>query len=158
MRSLLTLPAMALLTLSCAATPTNESGGSSSKTEQRTIESVIFIKVDPPVSATLRRDQTLTVNKDLSTQFEIKDGYNKVLNEKAGMVTQQQFTTLADQLNQADYTRLKPQKRAEPLIGSPTHTLVVKSDQGAHRFTEGAITTFPPELSGVFEAHTEYLP
>ncbi|CAA6813408.1 MAG: Unknown protein, partial [uncultured Thiotrichaceae bacterium] len=135
----------------CAAT----TGG---KTDQRAIESVIFIKSSPPVSATLRRDQTLTINKDLSTRLEIKDGYNKLLNEKAGTITAQQFKALTENLNEVDYTRLRAKKREMPLVGSPTHTLVVKSDQGAHRFIESAMTTFPTELEAVFAAQTQYLP
>lgn len=160
MRSLLTLPLIALLTVSCAATtPTTgtvETAGD--KTDQRAIESVIFVKSSPPLSATLRRDQTLTVGKDLSTHLEIKDGYNKVLNEKAGTITAQQFKALTDKLNKADYTRLRAKKRDEALVGSPTHTLVVKSDQGAHRFIDGAMTAFPAELAAIFDSQTEYMP
>ena len=159
MRSLLALPLIALLTASCAATSTTDTAETASdKTDQRAIESVIFVKSSPPVSATLRRDQTLTVNKDLSTRLEIKDGYNKILNEKAGTITIQQFTALTEKLNKADYTRLRAIKRDAPLVGSPTHTLVVKSDQGAHRFIESAMTTFPTELETIFAAQIQYVP
>lgn len=154
MRSLLALPLIALLTVSCATTTDT----TSAKTDQRAIESVIFVKSSPPVSATLRRDQTLTINKDLSTRLEIKDGYNKLLNEKAGTITTQQFKALTEKLNEADYTRLRANKRDAPLVGSPTHTLVVKSDQGAHRFIESAMTTFPTELAAIFAAQTQYVP
>nr|CAA6830374.1 MAG: Unknown protein [uncultured Thiotrichaceae bacterium] len=154
MRSLLALPLIALLTASCATTSTGTSG----KTDKRAIESVIFVKSSPPVSATLRRDQTLTINKDLSARLEIKDGYNKLLNKKAGTITAQQFKTLTEKLNEADYTRLRAKKRDAPLVGSPTHTLVVKSDQGAHRFIESAMTTFPTELEAIFAAQTQYVP
>lgn len=153
MRNLLMLPLIALLTASCTST-TDTSG----KTDQRAIESVIFVKSSPPLSATLRRDQTLTISKDLSTHLEIKDGYNKILNEKAGTITRQQFKALTEKLNKVDYARLRAQKRDEPLVGSPTHTLVVKSDQGAHRFIDGAMTAFPAELETIFAAQTEYVP
>lgn len=153
MRNLLMLPLIALLTASCTST-TDTSG----KTDQRAIESVIFVKSSPPLSATLRRDQTLTINQDLSTHLEIKDGYNKILNEKAGTITRQQFKALTEKLNKVDYARLRAQKRDEPLVGSPTHTLVVKSDQGAHRFIDGAMTAFPAELETIFAAQTEYVP
>lgn len=159
MRHLLAVSIITLLTASCAATTTSSTTDvANSKTEQRAIESVIFVKSSPPVSATQRRDQTLTVNKDLSTHFEIKDGYNKVLNEKTGTVTAKQFESLAGKLNTADYTRLKPKKRAQSLVGSPTNKLIVKSYQGAHRFIEGAMTEFPDELADVFAMQTQYVP
>ena len=156
MRNLLVLTAAGLLSASCATTSVTDENGN--KTAQRDIESVIFIKSTPPLAANLRRAQTLTVNKDLSTRYEMKDGYNKLLTERSGTITRQQFTALADQLNAADYTRLKPQKRPQPLLGSATNTLIVKSDQGAHRFIDGAMTTFPEVLTDVFDKHTEYMP
>ncbi|MEZ5536690.1 MAG: hypothetical protein R3F02_13825 [Thiolinea sp.] len=156
MRNLLVLTAAGLLSVSCATTSVTDENGN--KIEQRDIESVSFIKSTPPLAANLRRAQTLTVNKDLSTRYEMKDGYNKLLNEKSGTITRQQFTALTDKLNAADYTRLKPKQRPEPLVGSPTNTIIVKSDQGAHRFIDGAMTTFPEALAEVFDNHAAYMP
>jgi hypothetical protein len=160
MRNLLVLPFLALFSASCATTSMTGDGSDSTgnKTEQRTIDSVTFIKGSPPVAANLRRTQTLTVNKDLSTRYEMKDGYNKLLNEKTGTVTRQQFENLADKLNDIDYTRIKPDKRPAPRIGSRTNTLIVKSDQGAHRFSDGAMSAFPAEIQTIFAGHTAYMP
>lgn len=159
MRNLLAIPFLALLSASCATTSmTGDADSTDKKTEQRTIDSVSFVKSTPPLAANLRRAQTLTVKKDLSAHYEMKDGYNKLLNEKTGTITQRQFDVLADQLNAIDYTRIKPVKRPEPLVGSRTNTLIVKSDQGAHRFIDGAMTTFPAEIQAVFDMNTAYTP
>jgi hypothetical protein len=157
MRKLLALPVIALLAASCATTSVTDTADTS-KVEQRAIESVIFIKSTPPLAADLRRAQTLTVNQDLSSRYEMKDGYNKILNEKSGTITRQQFNGLADKLNAIDYTRIKPEKRPEPLVGSPSNTLIVKSDQGAHRFIDGAMTVFPKEIAAIFDSQALYMP
>lgn len=158
MRKLFVLPLIALLSVSCATTSTTTTDADDNKAEVRDIESVMFVKSTPPLAANLRRAQTITVNKDLSTRYEMKDGYNKVLNEKTGTITRGEFAKLADKLNAIDYARIKPEKRSEPLVGSPTNTLIVKSDQGAHRFIDGAMTVFPKEIAAVFETHTLYTP
>ncbi|PIE00546.1 MAG: hypothetical protein CSA79_03595 [Thiothrix nivea] len=173
MRNLLALPLIALFLVSCATTsmtaPMTETKqtdrkntdtivNKDNKTGQHTIDTITFVKNSPPIAANLYRTKTLTVNKDLSTRYEMKDGYNQLLNEKTGTITQQQFNHLADKLNTIAYTHIKSEKRSGPLVGSPTRMLIIKSNQGAHRFIDGAMTAFPAEIQAIFNGHMTYMP
>lgn len=147
------------LLTACATTgTTDETVVAESKKPQREISSLTFISGGPAVPAQLRRDQTLRIDSDLSTKMEIKNGYNKVLSEKSGKITQEQFDAMTAKLNSANYIYLKPKPGAIPKPGSGKRTLVVSSDLGAHRFSSIGSTGFPDEIAEIFAMKDQLLP
>ncbi|MGB0846202.1 MAG: hypothetical protein ACPGSM_05725 [Thiolinea sp.] len=149
---------VALLMSSCATTMTGDNV-TENKIPKRDIQSVTFINGSPPVSAKMRRDKSLKVDSDLNTKMEIKDGYNTVLSEKAGMITRDQFEAITEKLNASNYIYLKPAKPSgQSALGSGKQILIVNSDLGAHRFVNGGGVGFPEPISEVFAMKDQLSP
>ncbi|MEZ5480056.1 MAG: hypothetical protein R3E95_22020 [Thiolinea sp.] len=160
MRSILALSLVTFLTTSCALPMTEGGDGADGATSdaKRDIQSVTFIQGSPPLSAELRRNQTLVVNSDLSTSLKVTNGYNAVLSEKSGTVTQAQFDAISEKLNSVDYIYLKPLRLEAPLVGGGTETVVITSDLGAHRFASSPTTRLPPLMQELYDNRSQYLP
>ena len=147
-----------LLLSSCAATMTGGDSASvaENKIPQREIQSFTFISGSPPVSANARRDQSLKIDSDLNAKMVVKNGYNTVLSEKSGTVTQGQFDAVAKKLNASNYIYLKPVKAAAAVKGK--QTFIVSSDLGAHRFVNGGGVSFPAPIAEIFAMKGQFLP
>ena len=157
---LITLCAVfAFLLTACATTNTanTNSTAAASKVPKRDISSLTFINSSPPVSAKLRRDRSLTIDSDLNAKLVTKDGYNTVLSEKSGTITQAQFDSITAKLNAANYVQIRP-KAGQSTVGQGKETLIISSDLGAHRYVNGGGTVFPEVIAEVFAMQDELLP
>lgn len=158
MRAAFAVAFTALFATSCATTSGDGSSSNGTRANKRDIQSVTFITGSPPLPAALRRNRTLTVNRDLSASLKITNGYNAVLSEKSGKVKQEQFSRLKDKLSESNYIYLKPKKRDALLVGSGTRTVIITSDLGAHRFIGNAQSELPELIQTLFESRADYLP
>ena len=156
MRSILALTLGAVLTSSCAMTAV-EPVNTEKAVPGSAIQSLTFIRSSPPVSAEQRRDQSLKIDSELNAMMQIKDGYNTILSEKEGKISQEQFDEVTAMLNKMNYVQLKPGP-AQFTPGQGVQTLIITSDLGAHRFVNGGTSGFPEPIAEVFALKDQYLP
>ena len=158
---LVTLCALfAFLLTACVTTntaTTTEATKTVSKVPTRDISSLTFINSSPPVSAKLRRDRSLKIDSELNAKLVTKDGYNTVLSEKSGKITQAQFDSITAKLNAANYVQIRP-KAGQSTVGQGKETLIISSDLGAHRYVNGGGTVFPEVIAEVFAMQGQLLP
>lgn len=165
MRLTILLASLAFLMTSCAMN--GMTGGTSaaakaeaeaaSKSPAGQIKSLTFINGGPPLPAQQRRDQYLRIDSDLNAKMEVKNGFNTVLSEKSGAITQAQFDAIVSKLNASNYIYLKPTKIVA-VPGRGNKTLVVTSDLGAHRFVQGGSRGFAGPIAEIFAMKDQLLP
>lgn len=148
----ITMFLLSLLLLAACAVPPPGPG-------QGQIQAVAFTETSGSVGPIYWRKQELTVKRNLTTSYVVRNYQGTVLERRTGFISRVQFNNLTAALRAARFRQVTSINKPQPgPIGGGLLSLVVQTPNKRFEFEDNAAKAFPPGIASVFNTRYQYKP